>query len=87
MYYGMGSGLHWQQSRGSEEMYESAPYHLRPPSYSYCQCGQYLTNTMDRGNANTTILLLRAYPNQVSVQLGDNKISLKSRDSLRKVTL
>lgn len=58
-------------------MYESTPYHLRPPSYSCYQCGQYLTHTMGRGNANTRISLLEVCPNQVSIQLEHSKIFLE----------
>lgn len=64
-------------------MYESTPYHLRPPSYSCYQCGQHLTHTMGRGNANTRISLLGVCPNQVSLQLEHSKILLTSKDSLR----
>lgn len=84
MFHGVGSGLCWQQKRGSGEMYASAPYHHSLPSYSYCQCGQYLTRTMGRGNASARRLLLRVCPNQVSGQLGDSKISLESGYNLRK---
>lgn len=65
-------------------MYASAPYHHSLPSYSYCQCGQYLTRTMSRGNASARRLLLRVCSNQVSGQLGDSKISLESGYNLRK---
>lgn len=74
MFHGMVSGLHWQQNRGSEEIYDSAPYHHSLPNYSHSQCGQYLIRTMGRGMPVQGDYYSESAPVKLNLQLRDIKI-------------